>query len=62
MPVLIGIEVTKGTSMMENSLVNKKNNFNQLNNSPRSLRMFLERKYNSFPGFALKSIIKTGDQ
>lgn len=61
MPVPIGIEVTKGTSRMENSLVNKKNDFNRLNNSPISLRMFLERKYNSFPGFVLKGIIKTGD-
>lgn len=41
---------------------NKKNNFSWLNNSLRSLRMFLERKYNSFPGFVLKGIIKTGDQ
>lgn len=24
--------------------------------------MFLERKYNFFPGFVLKGIIKTGDQ
>lgn len=24
--------------------------------------MLLERKYNSFPGFVLKGIIKTGDQ
>lgn len=62
MSVLIGTEVTKGTSVIEKSLVKNENNFNQLNNSPRSSRMFLERKYNSFPGFVLKVIIKTGDQ
>lgn len=62
MPTLIDIRVTEGTSVRENSLVHEKNNFSQLNNSPKSLRMFLERKYNSFPGFVLKGIIKTGDQ